>query len=308
MNKMVGIEEEDQLLDNSITLKHQPHIEWTSEHEKILVDWADKAICYRWLHSKSHNEFSRKNAWFTIPVIIMSTVTGTANFAQNRVPIEYVDMFTAVVGAINLLAGILTTIQQFLKIGELNESHRVSAISWGKFSRNVKVELAKSPQERTPVIQLIKHSKEEFDRLIETSPTLSEQVIQLFISTFSGGDVKLNKNGEPTDLSPKQIAFSELKKPEICDSLEPSVNSVYKPNLIDNSSNRELANISKILSEKKKIKQIEEFINNFELEKRRSPTTDEIINNLENIISVESIHRFMSNVRLSKEAVVDSIV
>ena len=46
---------------------------WTPDHENILVEWADKALCYKWLHAKSHANYSRSNAWFTIPVIIMST-------------------------------------------------------------------------------------------------------------------------------------------------------------------------------------------------------------------------------------------
>ena len=29
------------------------------------------------------------NTWFTIPVIIMSTLTGTANFAQDKFPDNY---------------------------------------------------------------------------------------------------------------------------------------------------------------------------------------------------------------------------
>ena len=66
-----------------------------------------------------------------------------------------------IIGAINLIAGILTTIQQFLKITELNESHRVSSIAWGKFYRNTKVEISKSPNERTPVTTLLKYSKEK---------------------------------------------------------------------------------------------------------------------------------------------------
>ena len=55
------------------------NIEWKEEHETILIDWADKAMCYRWLHSKANTMYSVRNAWFTIPVIIISTVTGTAN-------------------------------------------------------------------------------------------------------------------------------------------------------------------------------------------------------------------------------------
>lgn len=99
---------------------------WTSGHERILIDWADKAMCYRWLHSRSHQRFSIINAYFTIPVIIMSTLTGTANFAQDRVPTRYRGYYSMGVGFVNILAGIITTIQQFLKISELNEAHRVS--------------------------------------------------------------------------------------------------------------------------------------------------------------------------------------
>ena len=37
-------------------------VEWTPEHEEILIEWADKAMCYRWLHSKSNTMYSTLNA------------------------------------------------------------------------------------------------------------------------------------------------------------------------------------------------------------------------------------------------------
>ena len=89
---------------------------WTEHHENILVEWADKATCYRWLHAKSHIDYSKANTWFTIPVIVMSTLTGTANFAQDRFPDSVKPVFSSIVGSVNIFAGILTTIQQFLKI------------------------------------------------------------------------------------------------------------------------------------------------------------------------------------------------
>jgi len=159
--------------------------EWTREHEQILVEWADKAMCYRWLHSKSHELYGMLNAWYTIPVIVISTLTGTANFAQERVPPNYQYIFVMVVGGFNILAGIITTIQQFLKITQLNESHRVSAIAWDKFYRNVKIELAKHPTERLNVSQMIKMCKEEFDRLMETSPSIPDKIVRLFKTSMT---------------------------------------------------------------------------------------------------------------------------
>ena len=126
--------------NNNINKTDEPVkiIEWTSDHENILIDWADKSMCYRWLHSKSYDRYNKLNTWFTIPVIIMSTLTGTANFAQERVPIDYRGYFSMIVGGVNIIAGIVTTIQNFLKISELNESHRVGSLSWDKFYRKIR--------------------------------------------------------------------------------------------------------------------------------------------------------------------------
>ena len=95
-------------------------IYWSKDHENILIDWADKAMCYKWLHSKSNAKYSNLNSWFTIPVIIMSTLTGTANFAQERLPENYQHYAPVAIGAVNILAGIITTIQQFFKISDIN--------------------------------------------------------------------------------------------------------------------------------------------------------------------------------------------
>ena len=89
---------------------------WKSEEENLLKQWADKAQCYQWMHSKSHNIYSRKNALFTIPVIIISTITGTANFAQDRFPEEVKEYVVMGIGSLSIIAGIITTINQFLQI------------------------------------------------------------------------------------------------------------------------------------------------------------------------------------------------
>jgi hypothetical protein len=291
MNKNTTDENNDSDIITSIESikKNQPYVEWSEDHENILIDWADKALCYKWLHNKAHISYSTKNTWFTIPVIIMSTLTGTANFAQDRIPEEYINAATMAIGAVNLIAGILTTIQQFLKISELNESHRVSSIAWGKFYRNVKIEICKAPKERTPVVQLLKHAKEEFDRLVETSPSLSKEVIQAFTDTFSGGE--LNMNDEESQLNKKQLLFRELKKPDICGSIEPTAHFLYKRKeevkVYQNNSQakKDIENTNIILA----------FIDKFNNEKKRYPTKDEVIDNLDESINPQFINTVYNN-------------
>ena len=277
-------------LTNELSSTEMIHIEWTQEHESILIEWADKASCYRWLHSKSHLSYNRANTWFTIPVIVMSTLTGTANFAQERFPENIKDFASMGIGAVNIIAGILTTIQQFLKIGELNEAHRIASISWGKFYRNIKVELSKKPSERIPVLQILKTSKEEFDRLMETSPAISDKTIKLFNKTFSGGDIKPG-----IELTEKQKAFKTLKKPEVCGSLESTSVSVYRPRdeRITSNSAAILSGIASQLSTRKRNLLIEKIITNFQTEKDRLPNAEEVMSEMDNNVSIETIQAIL---------------
>ena len=297
----INANEENHIIVPSQSMNNITPIDWTEEHEQIMIDWADKALCYKWLHQTAHSEYRRKNTWFTIPVIIMSTLTGTANFAQDRIPPEYLNLATMIIGTINLIAGILTTIQQFLKITELNEAHRVSSIAWGKFYRNVKVEISKSPNERSNVVNLLKHSKEEFDRLIETSPSLSNHIIQAFMTTFSGGEPQYDNEGNEINLTKKQKLFNDLKKPEICGTIETTAAYLYKrKEVIEKkgpSINPIMSTIAKKVIEQKNNKQtIEKFITVFEKEKKRIPTKEEIINNLEPSLPNDIIETVYSEV------------
>ena len=273
-----------------------PDIPWTPDHENILVDWADKAMCFRWLHAQANQQYSKANAWFTIPVIIMSTVTGTANFAQDKfgeVVKPYVSM---IIGSVNIAAGIITTIQQFLKVSELNEAHRVASIAWDKFYRNVKVELAKSPRERMPVTQMIKMQKEEFDRLMETSPVIEDDIIQKFRTTF-----KVPENVPSEQLTEKQKLFKELKKPEICDVLESTKRSVYKPKPVDPSSSKGQAAMLEVVARRKenarREKLVDEFIARFSTEYSREPSQQEIIENLQDDLNVDIIENILRKKR-----------
>lgn len=266
-------------VSNKKELNKKPTV-WTKEHENILIDWGDKAICYRWLHAKSHNKLSKINAYFTIPVIIMSTLTGTANFAQDRVPVYFQGYYSMIIGFINIVAGIITTIQQFLKITELNEAHRVSSIAWDKFYRKIRIELAKRPNERQNVYDFLKTCTEEFDRLMETSPTIQKKIIQLFKETFD------NENLDPS----KRAIFEKLKKPEICDSLESIRNVVYQPDIIEmkklNFKNMihdavaTVASESAEIANKKRIQIIDSFVNEFKTDMMRVPNKQELLNNV----------------------------
>jgi hypothetical protein len=254
---------------------------WTIDHEKIFIEWADKAMCYRWLHSRAHEWFSFMNGLYTIPVIVLSTLTGTANFAQTRVPIDYQNYYAMAVGGLNIIAGIISTVQQFLKITQLNEAHRVSSISWDKFYRNIKIELAKHPDERTHVIQMIKMSKEEFDRLMETSPSIPDYIVVEFKKTFK--DIL-----DSTDL--KKMIF----QPEICDKLIPTRESINQWNdatkmmieIDDNEKKTKETETAKVKTLEENKKLLRDWCNLFFIHNKRRPTEEEILDQLKDKIEI----------------------
>lgn len=270
-------------------------IDWKEEHEKILVDWADKAMCYRWLHSKSNQVYSSQNAWYTIPVIVMSTLTGTANFAQERFPDSIKVYAPMMIGAVNIFAGILTTIQQFLKISELNEAHRVAAIAWDKFYRNIKVELAKCPDERIHVGQMLKICKEEFDRLMETCPAISDDIISLFEKTFS------DTNDGSEETSQKHKNFMEVSKPEICDELISTEHYRYKREATDSKQLAAKASAAESIRRKQKImakleEQIKSFVKDFASFHNRNPMRSEVIENMQDKMNIETLDKLIKKV------------
>lgn len=88
---------------------------WKEEEEAILKAWADQAMCYNWMHSKAQDKYGKIHAYFTIPVIIISTLTGTANFALDRFGPDVQNFAVMIIGAFNIIAAIISTVAQFLE-------------------------------------------------------------------------------------------------------------------------------------------------------------------------------------------------
>lgn len=260
---------------------------WESHHDSIFVDWADKAACYKWLHNKSYLKYSSRRNMFTIPVIIMSTLTGTANFALERVPEEYQDICSIAIGSVNIFAGIITTIGQFLQLNELTEIHRSSSVAWDKFHRTIRIELTKAPEERPDVNYFMKTSRDEFDRLMETCPGIDKGIVEMFRKQLTSG---INKN----DIVRKTKNFNRLIKPEIFNEINSLKDFVYKrTDKITEFELTERAKIEKMIIEKQdynhKFSKVTSFINTFQNKYSRRPSYEEIFTNLKHEIDVPEI-------------------
>jgi len=161
--------------------------DWHPQQSKLLRNWAEVASSYRWMHNQAYMIYKKKNLRFMLPLIIMSTVTGTANFAQATFPEMIRPYVPQIIGAINLVSAIMTTIYQFLKISEFMESHRISSINYGKLARTITVELNLPVKDRNSGgAECVKISRTEIDRLIEQSPAIPKNILSDYEIKFAG--------------------------------------------------------------------------------------------------------------------------
>jgi hypothetical protein len=177
------------------------HAKWTREIEVLLSEWGEISLSYAWLHQFSTRKYQQKNRHFAIPIIILSSLAGTANFADAYVPEGFQMGFSACVGSVNIFCAILGTLQSFLKYAELYESHRMSALSWASLGRSIQIELALNPERRKPCREFLKVSRAQMDSLLESSPTLDQDVITLFNKKFN-------------------VKYPNVTKPLVCNGLQ----------------------------------------------------------------------------------------
>lgn len=165
--------------------KENVELVWHDQQENILKKWGEIGSSYRFMHDRAFLKYEAQNLRFALPVIILSTVTGTANFAQASFPAEWQSYVPLFAGFLNLSAGLITTIAQFLRVSELLEGHRAASIAYSKFARNISVELSLPKDERScSGRDFIANSRMELDRLIEQSPNIPLEIVKLFGKKF----------------------------------------------------------------------------------------------------------------------------
>jgi len=203
--------------------------EWSDEIEDLLSEWGEVALCYQYLHAFSQRKYKRKYHHYQIPIIVLSTLTGTANFAADSyVPQHLQQGFSAAVGSLNIAAGIMGTLLAFLKYAEIYEGHRIAALAWSKLSRNIEIELSLQDSKRKPCKDFLKVMRSEYDNLMESSPSIDLDVINMFNKKFDG---KYQNVRKPIIVNGLREIKAYKGCPDVDDKKDPQTNE-SNPNLV----------------------------------------------------------------------------
>lgn len=191
------------ITSSNLASEHKPpnqqKLAWTKHTEDLLASWGDISTCYKWMHEESFRKYYKINYMMAFPIIVLSTITGTVSVGMNSlVPPAYVDIAQQAVGGVNIITGIITTLQNYFRFAQLSESHQNSSVGWSKLERNIRVELKMDRKTRKDADSFMKVCRNEYDRLLEQSPVIPEDIISRFKQKFK------NVN---------------LVKPDVCDNL-----------------------------------------------------------------------------------------
>lgn len=162
--------------------------DWTTQLEQLLVTWAEKASGYAWLHQRSAISYKKKNLWISIPASLCGYMAGITILLSNEVfndpDNQAGPVLKGIIGVAAISSGILSNFQEMFTFKEEAERHRIAVLRFLSFFREISCELSLDPKYRSAPIEYITLKRFEFDKILEQSPEIPENIIKLFNDRF----------------------------------------------------------------------------------------------------------------------------
>ena len=148
--------------------------------------WQDYAILGR-AHYIAWERFSRRNKLFGVPVVVTSTIVGTAIFGTIQ---EDPDIrWKVAAGLLSLTAAVLSALQTSLKYAELAEKHKLAGARYAALRRQLDLFMLKHGDEaasRDRALEEMEALLVRVAELAEESPSLPDRVYYAAEKEFSG--------------------------------------------------------------------------------------------------------------------------
>ena len=139
-----------------------------------LFDWECRCAAAEEVHFDVAEELSRRNLFLGIPVVVLSAIVGTSLFAS--VSGDGVDVWIRIAaGTVSLIAGVLASIQTFLRFGARAEQHRVAAERWAAVKREIEKVRALPAEQVGDANELLDDIKTRMDQAADKAPAMPKR-------------------------------------------------------------------------------------------------------------------------------------
>jgi hypothetical protein len=159
-------------------------VEWSSQVEDIIAKEGERCSGLTWLHTRAENLTSTYNSYVQVPVIILSTLAGTASVGSATLFNGDTKTSSIAIGLVSIGVGILNTLGGFFAYAKRSEAHRIAHLSYAKLASKISIELSLPRNERMKAESLLAHLRETMERLAETTPNCPQSIIDDFNSKY----------------------------------------------------------------------------------------------------------------------------
>lgn len=159
-------------------------MQWYDFLEDACASWAEQAQGYRLMHEKAYSHYNKISFKLTIPAIILSTLTGVANFGQDSLSPLLGSNVALYIGVLSIIAAMLSTVAKYVRADEKAETHRNSMVMWDKLYRTIVTELTQPRANRSDPQEFLISYREERHRLSEQSPTIPYKIRNWFKAEY----------------------------------------------------------------------------------------------------------------------------
>jgi hypothetical protein len=154
-------------------------VEWSTQLEDILAQEGEKCRGLAWLHTRAEALTSKFNTYVQVPVIVLSTLAGTASVGSATLfgggPASSI-----AIGLVSISVGILNTLGSFFAFAKRSEAHRIAHLNYSKLSTRISIELSLPRDQRMEADPFLENTRETMERLAETAPLCPEGIIAEF--------------------------------------------------------------------------------------------------------------------------------
>jgi hypothetical protein len=187
-------------------------INWSSQLEDIIAQEGEKCRGLAWIHQRAEAKVSIKNNYIQIPVIVLSTLCGTASVGSSTL-FGGSEVAPTIIGLVSIGVGILNTLGNYFSYAKKSEAHRIAYLHYSKLFTQISVELALPRVERTSPELVLKNLRDTMERLAETTPSVPSEIIVEFNLTFKEYKDKVSIPAECNGLSKITVFRDEFKPP-----------------------------------------------------------------------------------------------
>ena len=176
-------------------------VEWSTQVEDILAGEGEKCRGLAWIHMRCESEMSQMNTWVQVPVIILSTLAGTASVGSSTLFGSGNSTVSGIaIGLVSISVGILNTLGGFFNFAKRSEAHRIAHLHYSKISSKIQIELSLPRMERDSAESLLNYVRDSMERLAETTPLASQKIVNSFNTEFKDLKDKISMPPETNGL------------------------------------------------------------------------------------------------------------